>query len=109
MSTTSSPPLLTPVDRLPGVGSPLARLLERLGLRTAADLLFNFPRRYEDYTELTELAHLEVGTTSSVVANIREVDQRVTVTGKHVQYVLLELNRHYLRAIWFNLPYMEKR
>jgi ATP-dependent DNA helicase RecG len=50
MSTTSSPPLLTPVDRLPGVGSPLARLLERLGLRTAADLLFNFPRRYEDYT-----------------------------------------------------------
>jgi ATP-dependent DNA helicase RecG len=109
MSTTSSPPLLTPVDRLPGVGSPLARLLERLGLRTAADLLFNFPRRYEDYTELTELAHLEVGTTCSVVANIREVDQRVTVTGKHVQYVLLEQNRHYLRAIWFNLPYMEKR
>ncbi|MFN6110769.1 MAG: ATP-dependent DNA helicase RecG [Planctomycetota bacterium] len=109
MSTTSTPPLLTPVDRLPGVGSPLARLLERLGLRTAADLLFNFPRRYEDYTELTELAHLEVGTTCSVVANIREVDQRVTVTGKHVQYVLLEQNRHYLRAIWFNLPYMEKR
>ncbi|MFN9876904.1 MAG: ATP-dependent DNA helicase RecG, partial [Planctomycetota bacterium] len=109
MSTTSSPPLLTPVDRLPGVGSPLARLLERLGLRTAADLLFNFPRRYEDYTELTELVHLEVGTTCSVVANIREVDQRVTVTGKHVQYVLLEQNRHYLRAIWFNLPYMEKR
>jgi ATP-dependent DNA helicase RecG len=109
MSTTSSPPLLTPVDRLPGVGSPLARLLERLGLRTAADLLFNFPRRHEDYTELTELAHLEVGTTCSVVANIREVDQRVTVTGKHVQYVLLEQNRHFLRAIWFNLPYMEKR
>ena len=109
MSTTSPQPLLTPVERLPGVGSPLARLLERLGLRTAADLLFNFPRRYEDYTELTELAQLEVGTTCSVVANVREVDQRVTASGKHVQYVLLEQNRHFLRAIWFNLPYMEKR
>lgn len=109
MSTTTSSPLLTPVERLPGVGSPLARLLERLGLRTAADLLFNFPRRYEDYTELTELAHLEVGATCSIVANVREVDQRFTATGKHVQYVLLEQNRHYLRAIWFNLPYMEKR
>jgi ATP-dependent DNA helicase RecG len=72
-------------------------------------LLFNFPRRYEDYTELTELAQLEVGTTCSVVANVREVDQRVTASGKHVQYVLLEQNRHFLRAIWFNLPYMEKR
>lgn len=109
MSTTASQPLLTPVDRLPGVGSPLAKLFERLGLRTAADLLFNFPRRYEDYTELTELAQLQVGVTCSVVANVREVDQRVSASGKHVQYVLLEQNRHYLRAIWFNLPYMEKR
>ncbi|MFM7740227.1 MAG: ATP-dependent DNA helicase RecG, partial [Planctomycetota bacterium] len=81
MSTSPSQVLLTPVDRLPGVGTPLARLFERLGLRTASDLLFNFPLRYEDFTEVTEIAQLQPGVLSSIVGTVREVEQRVTGNG----------------------------
>lgn len=109
MSTPQIPSLRLPVEKVPGVGTPVARQLERLGLRTAADVLFNFPRRYEDYTSLTDLAALHDGELSSVVGTIREVEQHISQTGKHVLYMLLEQNRHYLRAIWFNQPFLAKR
>jgi ATP-dependent DNA helicase RecG len=41
----------TPVAELPGMNPPRARALERLGLRTAEDLLTHYPRRYEDRRE----------------------------------------------------------
>lgn len=109
MSNSPSQVLLTPLERVPGVGTPLARLFERLGLRTASDLLFNFPRRYEDFTEVTELAHLQSGQLCSVVATVREVEQRFSSSGKHMFYALVEQNRHYLRAVWFNQQFLVDR
>ena len=38
--------LSTPVQFLGGVGPDRAQLLERIGLKTAADVLFCFPRDY---------------------------------------------------------------
>lgn len=49
--------LAAPVLRLPGVGERRAALLARLGLHTVYDLLFHFPRAYEnrgDVVRLTE-------------------------------------------------------
>ena len=40
--------LSLPLSALKGVGPRRSALLERLGLRTLEDLLFFFPRRYED-------------------------------------------------------------
>jgi ATP-dependent DNA helicase RecG len=40
--------LTTPVQFLKGVGPERAELLRRLGLRHARDVLFCFPRDYED-------------------------------------------------------------
>ncbi len=40
--------LTTPVSSVPGVGEVRARKLEKLGIRTAGDLLEHYPRRYED-------------------------------------------------------------
>ena len=106
---TPTKTLTTPAQYCPGVGSQTGQLLERIGLRTAADLLFNFPRRYEDYTELTELSQLQVGELSSVVATIKEVEQSVSESGRHVLYLLVEQNRFFLRAIWFNQPFLIER
>src|SRR3990167_6619995 len=47
------------VNALSGVGPALAQKLERLGIRTLADLLFHLPLRYEDRTRLTRIAELK--------------------------------------------------
>lgn len=103
--------LLTPVQFLKGVGPQRAEVLEKLGLHTAVDLLFFFPRRYEDYSQLATIDELAEDRLASVEGLVEEVDQRES--GKHVTYVLLKQEAtgrpQFLRAIWFNQPFMFRR
>lgn len=101
--------LLTPVQYLKGVGPQRAELVEKLGLRTAADLLFFFPRAYEDMTERREVDELQEGATQSVSGTVEEVDHRGTASGGCVTGVLFRSKRGYLRGMWFNQPFMRDR
>ena len=60
-----------PVTRLRGVGAALAERLERLGVRSVADLLFLLPLRYEDRTRLTPIGALTVGARATVEGEIQ--------------------------------------
>ena len=44
-----------------GIGPQVAQKLAKLGLRTAQDILFHLPYRYQDRTRVTPLAHLRPG------------------------------------------------
>ncbi len=48
---TAAQLLATPVQYLKGVGPARAELLDRLGLHALRDLLFFFPRDYQDISE----------------------------------------------------------
>ena len=74
--------LRTPVQFLKGVGPQRAELLAKLDLHYAADVLFFFPRAYQDMSELREIDQLEEGKLASVVGVIEEVDLRNTGPGK---------------------------
>ena len=76
--------LTQPIQFLKGVGPYRAELLEKLGLRTAADLLFFFPRKYQDFTEQSEIDDIVNDEMVSVVGTVDDIDQNVTGTGKHV-------------------------
>ena len=62
--------LATPVQFLKGVGPQRAELLAKLDLHYAADVLFFFPRTYQDMSELREISQLEEKRMSSVVGVI---------------------------------------
>ena len=51
----------TPLTALPGVGPARQRALDKLGLRTVADLLAYFPRDYEDRTLRENISTLPLG------------------------------------------------
>ncbi len=50
------PHLDLPVNALPGIGPKRARLLAKLGVTTIRDLLFHFPRDYQDRRQTTTIA-----------------------------------------------------
>ena len=90
-------------------GPQRAELLERLGLRTARDVLFFFPRDYEDLTDRREIADLEEGKLQSVVGVVEDVELRDTSAGGSMLGVLVRGGDGYLRALWFNQPFMRDR
>jgi ATP-dependent DNA helicase RecG len=101
--------LATPVQFLKGVGPQRAELLAKLDLHYAADLLFFFPRAYQDISELREIDQLEERKLASVVGVIDEVDLRNTGPGKSMLGMLLKQGTKYLRCLWFNQPWMRDK
>ena len=112
MNVPAKPPaeiLTTPVQFLKGVGPQRAELLGRLGLNTAGDVLFFFPRDYQDLTDRREIDQLEEGKLQSVLGNVEEIDHRSTSSGGCVLGVLVRCQTGHLRAVWFNQPSMRER
>ena len=107
--STPEPSLTQPLQFLSGVGPHRAALLEKLGLRTAADLLFFFPRAYDDFTQLDPIETLESDQPANVMGVVSDIDQTVSGNGKHILYVLIRQGNQFLRAVWFNQSYMLKR
>lgn len=99
--------LSTPVSEIPYVASAYAARLRRLGIKTAADLLFYFPSRYDDFTNLKKIADLEAGETATVrgkigaIKNIRTWKKRMNITEAAVSD-----ESGSIRAVWFNQPYL---
>src|SRR5262245_30730149 len=112
MSTGQKSPaelLATPVQYLKGVGPQRAELLAKLDLHYAADVLFFFPRAYQDMSELREIDQLEEKKMASVVGVIDEVDLRNTGPGKSMLGMLMKQGPQYLRCLWFNQPWMRDK
>lgn len=101
--------LSEPLQFLKGVGPHRAALLEKLGLRTAADLLFFFPRDYEDFTQQDNIVDLENGQLANVIGTVADIDQTIAGNGKHILYVLLRQDSQFLRAVWFNQSFLLKK
>ena len=51
----------TPIRELKGVGEKRAELYGKIGIKTAGDLIFHFPRRYIDYSEPVAASFAEIG------------------------------------------------
>jgi ATP-dependent DNA helicase RecG len=62
--------LSSPITELPGVGPARAQALERLTIHFVRDLLYTFPRRYDDFTRLTPIAELKADQPLSLQGHI---------------------------------------
>lgn len=101
--------LFDPIQFVPGVGPLRAPLFRKLGLERALDLLFFFPRAYEESAPLRTGAELSENERVSVIGKIVELDERVTQSGKHMLGALLALDGIVsLRLLWFNQPFRKQ-
>lgn len=92
----------TPLDRL--IGDKTAKALAKnLGIKTAADLLQHYPRRYSSRGELTPIKEIPVGETVTLVADVVEVTER-RMKGKSgvILEVKLTDGEGFVTATFFN-------
>lgn len=102
-------PLLTPVQFVRGVGPQRGELFAKLGIHTVTDLLWHLPRDVLDLTKLSAVFELTGDRVHSIRGELVDRDARVTSTGKTMTALLLKADGGFVRAVWFNQPYMLRK
>ncbi|GAP06791.1 ATP-dependent DNA helicase RecG [Anaerolinea thermolimosa] len=101
--------LNAPVTVIPGVSKQKAAILARLGLHTLEDVLYYFPRRYDDYSRMKPINRLTYGEEVTVLGTIVAVQTRPIRGGKsQLTEAVLSDGTGTLRLSWFNQPWREK-
>ena len=68
----------TDVTYIKGVGPKIAYLLNKLGIYSASDLLYYFPRKHVDYSTRTRIKDLEEGMNTTIFGTIKAVEAFTT-------------------------------
>ncbi len=101
--------LHTPVKLLNRVGKTLEKRLKHLGIETVQDLLFYFPFRYEDFSQLRKIKELKDGEQVTIkgkielIANKRSPRKRTMIT----EAVVADETEQ-IKVVWFGQPFITK-
>ncbi|MCB0037208.1 MAG: ATP-dependent DNA helicase RecG, partial [Anaerolineales bacterium] len=98
--------LAQPVSVLYGVGPRIASLLEKLGVYTILDLLYLFPRRYDDYSLMKPINRLKYGEMVTIIGTVWDVRARRNRNNQtHIHAVVTD-GTGKIQVTWFNQPWL---
>ena len=98
----------TALEKAPRVRYNYLRSLKKLGLETIRDLLYHFPRRYDDFTSMHPIHELMYGSTETIVATVERVKSRRSARGMSIVTARVRDDTGTIEAVWFNQPYLAK-
>lgn len=99
----------TPIENFARVGKTAARRLQKLGLRTAEDLLFYFPFRYEDWSKITPIAKLNYSMAATCRGRVELIkNTRSFFRKKNITEALISDESGSIKVVWWNQPYLVK-
>ncbi|MGA2820256.1 MAG: ATP-dependent DNA helicase RecG [Anaerolineales bacterium] len=102
--------LQSPLTVIQGIGPATARKLERIGLRTLGDLLWDFPRRFDDYSSLKPIQRLWYGEVVTVIGLLEKIESRRIHGGQgNLVEAVVSDGSGSLRVTWFNQPWLAQR
>lgn len=88
---------------LSGVGPRTAQSLSLLDLETLEDLLYYFPRRYDDYSQLKPINRVEYGDELTLIATVESIFERQARAGQiKITEAVITDGTGSLRLTWFN-------
>lgn len=98
----------TSIQYIKGVGPARKKLFANLGVETVEDLLYLFPRRYEDRTQMTPIAQVKLGEMQTVSGKVTMAAGRQTwFSKKKVYEMVVDDGTGRLFCVWFNQPYLQ--
>ena len=99
--------LKTHIRYLKDVGPRKSQQLADLGIETVEDLLYYLPARYEDRSNFTKIKDLKAGQYHTIQAEVCVTGSRLTRTRVPVFQVAFTDGEDFVRAVWFNQPYLK--
>ena len=98
----------TDLRYLKGVGPKRAQIFLKLGILSIRDLLYFFPRRYEDRSKLRKISQLILGETATIEAEILSVRVK-PIRRMPILEVLVGDESGTLSLLWFNQIYLKSQ
>ena len=100
----------TPIQYLKGIGPKRAKSFQSRGVNTIEDLLYYFPRRYEDRTNFASISALEVGQVYTIKAQVLAGGQRNFWRRRAFSITEASVgdSTGKISCIWFNQPYLKE-
>lgn len=108
MSHTTTSSLDSPISTLKGVGAALNAKFNKLGINTIRDILYFFPIRHLDYTQIKHISELNSGSEQSIIATIWQARETRFGNRRGTEAILSD-ETGTIRAVWFNQPYLVKK
>lgn len=101
--------LKTPLDQVPKIGKTTARKLEKLGLKKVIDLLYHFPFRYDDFSEILTIAQLKERQSGTIKAKIKQISNHKTPYKKLIiTEAIVSDQTDSIKVVWFGQPFLTK-
>ncbi len=99
--------LFTPIQQVPRVGIKYQKKLNKLGIKTVRDLLFHFPHRYEDFSNIIPIKEVKEGETVCIQGKIIKIENIMTWKKRMViTTAIIEDKSGRISSTWFNQPYL---
>jgi len=96
------------VSSLPGIGKYFAFKLKKLEVCTVEDLIYHFPFRYDDFSNIQDIRNVNEGEKLSIQGIIWQIKSLRSKTGKFLTKATIADQSGTIEAIWFNQPYLTK-
>jgi ATP-dependent DNA helicase RecG len=98
--------LEAPVTTVRGIGAKQSQLLAKLDLHTIEDMLYFFPHRYDDYSELKTIKDLTYGEEVTILAWVKNVKTFTTRNKKRkITQAIVTDSTGTIQLMWFNQEY----
>jgi len=96
-----------PIETIPRIGPVFAKKLKKLKIRTLADLLFNFPRDYKDFSKIIKIKDIKINEENCIKGRIIDISLEKTWVKKMIVITaLIQDETASVQAIWFNQSYL---
>jgi ATP-dependent DNA helicase RecG len=92
------------IASLKGVGPALQQKFAGAGIRTLDDLITYYPRRYDDFSQITPIVRIKPGPVT-IEAVIKQAKGHYVRRGMHITEAVASDNTGSVRIVWFNQPY----
>ena len=102
-----SEPEIGELRYIKGVGPKRSLVFQKIGIHSVRDLLYLFPRRYEDRSHFAPLNNLPLNEPITCRGEVVDVKFK-PIRGMPLVEVLIGDDAGALRAVWFNQPYLKK-
>lgn len=97
------------LSRIRGIGPKFLTKFKKLGIETVRDLIFHFPIRYEDFSEVVNIADLIPNQEATVTGVVTDIDSRRSwQRNMTIVEAIVEDKTGSIRAVWFNQPYIKR-